>query len=120
MTLVLLVAIVALLGGCGGFAGSSDSGMRGRAVLSPACPVEPCTVAEPPYEGSFAVRKDGTLVAKVTTNDLGDFEVSLEPGRYILQSVAEAESLPLLKPTEVTIREHEFTNVELAFDSGIR
>jgi hypothetical protein len=56
----------------------------------------------------------------VTTNDLGDFEVSLEPGRYILESVAEAESLPLLKPTEVTIREHEFTNVELAFDSGIR
>jgi hypothetical protein len=56
MKLVLLVAIVALLGGCGGFAGSSDSGIRGRAVISPACPVEPCTVAEPPYEGSFVVR----------------------------------------------------------------
>ena len=120
MKLVLLVAIVALLGGCGSFAGSSDSGIRGRAVISPACPVEPCTVAEPPYEGSFVVRKGDNVVTTVKTDAEGRFEVRLAPGAYLLQSEAEAEALPLLKPVEATVRAHEFTNVTLAFDSGIR
>jgi hypothetical protein len=120
MKLVLLLAIVALLGGCGGSAGSADSGIRGRAVISPACPVEPCDLVESPYEGSFVVRNDGAVVAKVKTDGNGQFEVRLAPGAYVLQSEAEAEALPLLKPVDVTVREHEFTNVTLAFDSGIR
>jgi hypothetical protein len=120
MKLVLLIAIVALLGGCGGSAGSSDAGIRGRAVISPACPVEPCTVAAPPYEGAFVVRKGDKVVATVKTDAEGRFEVGLAPGAYVLQSEAEAEALPLLKPVQVAVREHEFTNVTLAFDSGIR
>lgn len=121
MKLVFLLAAVTLLSACGGSsAGSSDSGISGRAVISPACPVEPCTVAEPPYEGSFVVRKGDDVVATVKTDAKGRFEVRLVPGAYVLQSGAEAEALPLLKPVEVTVREHEFTNVTLAFDSGIR
>jgi hypothetical protein len=121
MKLVCLLAAVTVLSACGGSSGaSSDSGIRGRAVLSPACPVEPCTVAEPSYEGSFAVRKDDNVVATVETDAEGRFEVRLAPGAYVLQSEVEAEALPLLKPVEVTVREHGFTNVTLAFDSGIR
>jgi hypothetical protein len=106
MKLVLLVAIVALLGGCGGSAGSSDSGIRGRAVISPACPVEPCTVAEQPYEGSFVVRKGDNVVATVKTDAEGRFEVRLAPGAYLLQSEEEAEARQLLKPVDVSVREH--------------
>jgi hypothetical protein len=120
MKLVSLFAALALLAACGGSAGSSDSGIRGRAVISPACPVEPCNVAEPPYKGSFVVREGDQVVATVHTDAEGLFEVRLEPGHYVLQSEFEAEALPLLKPVEVTVREHEFTNVTLAFDSGIR
>lgn len=120
MRFVSLLAAVTLLSACGGSAGSSDSGIHGRAVISPACPVEPCTAAEPPYEGSFVVRKGDQVVATVKTDAEGRFEVRLAPGSYLLQSEAEAEALPLLKPVEVTVREHEFTNVTLAFDSGIR
>jgi hypothetical protein len=119
MKLVCLLAAVTLLSACGGSSGgSSDAGIRGLAVISPACPVEPCSVAEPPYEGSFVVRKGDNVVATVKTDSKGRFEVRLEPGAYVLQS--EAEALPLLKPVEVTVREHELTNVNLAFDSGIR
>jgi hypothetical protein len=121
MKLVLLLVAVTLLSACGGSSsGSSDSGIRGHAVISPACPVEPCELVEPPYEGSFVVRKGDNVVATVKTDAAGRFQVRLAPGAYVLQSEAEAEALPLLKPVDVAVREHEFTNVTLAFDSGIR
>jgi hypothetical protein len=121
MKLVCILAAITLLSACGGSSsGSSDSGIRGRAVISPACPVEPCTIAEPPYEGTFVVRNGDNVIATVNTGADGRFEVRLAPGAYVLQSDVEAEALPLLKPVEVPVREHEFTNVTLAFDSGIR
>jgi hypothetical protein len=117
--LVFLLAAVALLAACGGSsAGSSDSGVRGRALLGPACPVEPCSVSEPPYNGSFVVRKDGAVVAKAKTDGKGRFELRLDPGQYVLES--ESAGLPLLKPVEVTVHAHEFTEITLGFDSGIR
>jgi hypothetical protein len=64
------------------------------------------------------VRKDGAVVAKVKTDGKGRFEVRLGPGQYVLES--ESAGLPLLKPVDVIVDAHEFTDVELAFDSGIR
>jgi hypothetical protein len=64
------------------------------------------------------VRRDGAVVSNVKTDGQGRFEVRLGPGQYVLES--ESAGLPLLKPVDVTVREHEFTDVELAFDSGIR
>jgi hypothetical protein len=64
------------------------------------------------------VRRDGAVVAKVETDKQGRFEVRLGPGRYVLES--ESAGLPLLKPVDIIVRAHEFTDVELAFDSGIR
>jgi hypothetical protein len=119
MKLFCLLAAVTFLTGCGGSpAGGADSGIRGRALLAPACPVEPCSVSEQPYTGSFVVRKDGAVVAKVKTDGEGRFDVRLEPGQYVLES--ESAGLPLLKPVDVTVHAHEFADVELAFDSGIR
>jgi hypothetical protein len=110
---------VAVLSACGGSStGGADSGIRGRAFLRPACPVEPCSVSEPAYTGSFVVREDGAVVAKVKTNGQGLFEVRLGPGQYVLES--ETTGLPLLKPVYVSVRDHEFTDVILTFDSGIR
>jgi hypothetical protein len=119
MKLVCLLAAVTVLTGCSGSsAGGADSGLRGRALLGPACPVEPCSVSEPPYIGSFVVRRDGAVVAKVKTDGKGRFEVRLGAGRYVLES--ESAGLPFLKPVDVAVHAHEFTDIELAFDSGIR
>ena len=88
MKLVCLLAAVTVLTACGGgsSAGGADSGIRGRALLGPACPVEPCSVSEPPYTGSFVVRRDDAVVAKVKTDGKGRFEVRLAPGQYVLES----------------------------------
>jgi hypothetical protein len=119
MKLVCLLAGVTLLTACSGSsAGGADSGIRGRALLGPVCPVEPCSVSELAYAGSFVVRKDGAVVAKVKTDGQGRFEVRLGPGQYVLES--ESAGLPLLKPVDVSVRADEFADVELAFDSGIR
>jgi hypothetical protein len=119
MKVVCLLAAVMALTACGGSSsGGTDSGIRGRALLGPGCPVEPCSVSESPYTGSFVVRKDGVVVAEVKTDGQGRFEVRLGPGHFVLAS--ESAGLPLLKPVDVTVHAHEFTDVELAFDSGIR
>lgn len=80
--------------------------------------MEPCDLIVPPYHGAFVVRKEGAVVETVKTGEDGRFRVSLAPGRYVLASAS--EGLPFLKPVGVTVREHEFTDVTLAFDSGIR
>jgi hypothetical protein len=120
MRFVLLAGLVALLGACGGSAGSSDSGIRGLALIAPTCPVEQEGLAcDPlPHTGRFLVRKDGDLVARVQTGKDGRFTVRLDPGRYVLES--DSPALPLLKPVDASVREHEFTDVTLTFDSGIR
>jgi hypothetical protein len=116
MKLVALVA-VAFMTACGGAGGSSDSGIRGRAVVG-ICAAEQegmdCTA---PFRGSFQIRRSGKLVRAVQTDSGGRFQVTLDPGRYVLQS---GGALPYLAPTVVVVREHAFTSVQLGFDSGIR
>jgi hypothetical protein len=117
--LLAATLVATLLAACGGSAGSSTSGIRGHAFVSPACPVEPCPSPSPPYTGIFEVRQAGKVVAKPRTDGKGIFEVRLVPGRYTVESL-EGTFLPFLKPVQVTVRDGEFTELELRFDSGIR
>jgi hypothetical protein len=109
---------MALIAACGGPPG--DSGIRGRALVGPTCPVEEAGVAcDPlPRPGKFVVRSDGSVVAHVLTGKDGRFTVRLEPRRYVLES--ESGGFPFLKPVDVVVHEHAFTHVTLTFDSGIR
>ena len=120
MRLLPLLAVVGLVAACGGSAGGADSGIRGRALVGPTCPVEQEGVAcDPlPRPGRFVVRSDGSVVAHVLTGKDGRFSVLLDPGRYVLES--ESGGFPFLKPVDVVVREHELTRVTLTFDSGIR
>ena len=65
------------------------------------------------------VRQAGKVVANARTDGQGYFEIRLVPGHYTLESL-EGRFLPSLKPVQVTVRDGEFTEVELRFDSGIR
>jgi hypothetical protein len=117
MRIVALLFIAASLTGCGGAAGAADSGIRGHAVVG-ICAAEQegmdCTA---PFRGSFQIRRSGELLRAVQTDSGGRFQVTLDPGRYVLQS---GGGLPYLAPTVVVVREHVFTSVQLGFDSGIR
>jgi hypothetical protein len=122
MKVILSVVVAALLVGCGGSPGATDSGIRGRAVVGPSCPVEQVGVPCPPdpFQGTFDVKRNGTLVQTVTTDSGGRFSVSLEPGAYTLDTAESDSGVPLLAAVEVTVRPHAFTRVTLSFDSGIR
>ena len=126
---VLLVLLVAsLLGSCGDepAAGEGSSGITGRVVLGPTCPVEredtPCP--DRPYDGArlrIIERGTGDVAATVTADDQGRFRLPLAPGEYVVDAEpTEGRPLPFAKPVDVTVRPGEYTNVTLAFDSGIR
>jgi hypothetical protein len=121
MKLAPLLVFVVLLAACGGSSGSTDSGIRGKAVLGPSCPVEQTFVSCPPKPSAAELQvydSDGDVVATVRTDESCHFVVRLEPGRYVLAS--DSNRLPFLKATEATVTEHAFADVTVYFDSGIR
>jgi hypothetical protein len=123
MRLALLACVAAFLAGCGA-SGDLDSGIRGRAVIA-SCGV-PFTEAEcqnpPPYVGEINVRRtyDGPVVRTIRTGADGRFVVQLDPGRYVLDWEPKDTPWPFLKPVDVTVLAHQYTEVTLSFDSGIR
>jgi hypothetical protein len=126
---VLLVLLIASsLGGCGDepAPGEGSSGITGRALLGPTCPVEredtPCP--DRPYGGArlrITERGTGDVAATFTADDQGRFRVPLAPGEYVVDAEpTEGRPLPFAKPVDVTVRPGEYTDVTVAFDSGIR
>jgi hypothetical protein len=132
---VLGLLVVSLMGACvtqdshavgdpGGPRPSLDSGIRGRTVAGPQCPVEiagsPCP--DKPFAAAFDVEApDGDVVAHVRSGDDGRFAVALQPGRYVIDPAAPASGpFPVGKPLDVVVREHRFTRVTVTYDTGIR
>jgi hypothetical protein len=122
----LLVVVALGLAACGaGGAAPSDSGVKGRVLIGPMCPVVqegvPCPDA--PFEATIKVRKvsSGKVVAKVRSGRDGRFRVNLGAGRYLLEPVSpNGGAPPYAGPIEVRVRAHQFTRVTITYDSGIR
>ena len=117
----VLVAIA--LTSCGGAgAGDDTSGIRGRALSGPQCPVEvegsPCP--DLPYEGTVIVTDtESGEEFTVETDSEGRFELSLEPGTYEVSIVSET-SPPFAKPQTVTVEPEAFVEIVVSVDTGIR
>jgi hypothetical protein len=122
MRFLSLLAVLALLPACG--RGDLDSGIRGEAFIQ-SCGV-PFTEEEcrnpPPYAGEITIRRtsDGPVVGTIRSGADGRFVVRLEPGRYVLAWQPEDAPWPFLKPVDVTVHAHQYTDVALGFDSGIQ
>ena len=104
-------------------AAPSDSGIQGVVTIGPTCPVEradsPCP--DQPFAAEIAVKRGDEVVATVSSGEDGRFRVALAPGDYLLQGIAPNQGgLPFAKPIPVTVRPHEFADVRVTFDSGIR
>jgi hypothetical protein len=132
-SVLAVVVLVALVGcakqssGPGGGTGSTggDSGISGLVTLGPLCPVEradsPCP--DRPIAAQIQVKDaSGDVVTTVSSGDDGRFTVALAPGRYVLQGLAPTpgKPFPIAGSVSATVRPHQFTEVTVPFDSGIR
>ncbi|HXF73284.1 MAG TPA: carboxypeptidase-like regulatory domain-containing protein [Actinomycetota bacterium] len=116
---LLAVLLVACQAGVERF--PPGSGIRGRVVAGPACPVE--TEASPcpdlPWVGK--VRATGEAgVFEVRTDQEGGFVLVVPPGTYLVRAVVPGGGPPTAVPQEVRVRPGSFVEVTLEVDTGIR
>jgi hypothetical protein len=112
-------------GGGGGSGGTGPSGIIGKAVAGPVCPVvranDPNCDPRPIPDAVVVVRSlDGTEVARLRTDPAGAFHVALPPGSYTVGGDQTAGFPIAPAPVAVTVVANTQTSVELLFDTGIR
>jgi hypothetical protein len=105
-----------------GVATAPDSGLRGRVLYGPTCPVQrPGDICERPYQATLVISRTtlrGT-VARVRTSADGRFLVRLRAGRYLVK-VTSHTTLPRSWSQKVVVTAHRFTSLTIHIDSGIR
>ncbi|MDQ0767936.1 hypothetical protein QF031_000685 [Pseudarthrobacter defluvii] len=63
----------------------------------------------------------GTTVGEATSNAQGEFRLELRAGTYELRAAnLSGAPMPSAPPQDVVIKEGSFTEVKVAFDSGVR
>jgi hypothetical protein len=105
----------------------APSGIRGRVLLGPTCPVEstpgandpvPCVT---PYSADLVILDaDGARVTRVTSAADGTFEVNVEPGDYVVTPSTGADTYPIAQPVSVTVSPGQYVSIEINYDTGIR
>ena len=109
------------LTGCGA---PATSGITGMVLIGPMCPVmradEPCP--DQPFAATLLIRdSQGRDLCIVASGDDGRFQVALPPGSYEVVPLAGGVSgLPFAAAQWVTVAPGQYTEVTVAYDSGIR
>ncbi len=104
---------------------NSDSGITGKIVIKPVCPVEsnpPRPECAPkPYQATVTVKtSDGSQkVAEFTSDTNGKFKIALDPGDYLLIPT-NGPVYPRAAAQSVTVESGKFREVTITYDSGIR
>ena len=99
--------------------------VKGLVVAGPACPVEradqPCPPKPVPDRLVLIETTGGEVVARVTTDQKGQFTATLPPGTYTLK-IPPGSSLYPVQRTEdrVTVVAGQTVQVQIELDSGIR
>lgn len=120
----IALVLVVVLAACGDGTGDGDgaSGIRGRALAGPQCPVEmaesPCP--DLPWEGTVVAIATGSGETFTASTDAdGRFELSLSPGTYEV-TIDAASTPPTTEPQTVTVEDGSYTEIEVFVDTGIR
>ncbi len=121
---VLLAVLAAIaLASCGTDPGTiGASGIQGRALAGPQCPVQlegsPCP--DRPWRGTVVATDVGSGARSTVRTDAdGRFRLALDPGTYDVSIDADGGP-PFAKPQRITVRAGAFTDVRVAVDTGIR
>jgi hypothetical protein len=102
---------------------TGESGIQGQVTIGPACP-GPVSAENPcpdrPYQTTLTVLdQNNQVVAQVQTDTQGNFRVVLPPGTYTVHP-ASSGVMPRAGDQSVTVVKGQFTQVNIAFDSGMR
>lgn len=118
------IVLLVVASACANSASTSalDSGVQGRVLYGPLCPVQragsPCP--DRPYKATLRVDDaNGHEVKTIATSDSGTFKIDLPPGAYVITPVL-SQSPPTGHPQDVTVRAHEYATITVTIDSGIR
>lgn len=98
----------------------SSSGITGVVTIGPTSPV--CVEGKPcskPYSATILVLlPDGQKITEFKSDASGNFNIALNPGKYILES--EKNRFPQMRRQMVEVFWGQYTTVNIYFDSGIR
>ncbi|MEP6896750.1 MAG: carboxypeptidase-like regulatory domain-containing protein [Chloroflexota bacterium] len=114
--------LILLMATCSAQPASADSGVEGKVLIGPNCPVaqqgQDCP--DKPYQATLSINNpDGRLVAQIKTDEKGHFKVPLDPGDYILHPET-PNMLPFAGEQTFTVHGGKFTQLTVTYDSGIR
>jgi hypothetical protein len=124
--IILLAPFVLLTAACGALSTPTptDSGITGQALVGPVCPVmiEGQDCSDQPYQATITVNNlDGREIARFQTDELGNFNVPLAPGEYVLHpETPNNQPFPFGEKQRFTVLPGEYTRLIVLYDSGIR
>jgi hypothetical protein len=107
-------------------AGPPRTGVAGRAVAGPTCPVEqpgdPGCAPRPVGGTEIIIRAadGGAEVARATTDGAGFFRLDLAPGTYILEATPAEGLMGTPSPIPFTVSSGSEVLLDLGYDTGIR
>ena len=125
-TILLLTAFIltAIITACSGSSSTTpDSGVEGQVIIGPVCPViqpgEDCL--DRPYQATLTVNDpNGKKIVQIEADKNGQFKIPLEPGNYILVPESKGLMVPFASQQPFTVEEGKYTQLTIAYDSGIR
>jgi hypothetical protein len=101
-----------------------DSGLAGRVILGPLCPVErPGMVCSRPLAATLRInRLDGSFVAEAHSDAQGRFALGVAQGSYTVVPLQlhPNSRFPYGRSVTVNVAAHAFTWVDMYYDTGIR
>ncbi len=101
---------------------NANGGIEGTVTIGPACPVVQVDVPCPdkPLQATFTVfTTSGIRVTEFQTDEQGHFQISLNPGDYVLHlETPKVNRFTIDTPFNVS--ENQYTLLDIKYDSGIR
>jgi hypothetical protein len=123
MARLAVLALIVVLASCARSGGSEGpaSGIRGRVVMNPTCPVE--TAASPcptkPVATTVVIESEDGDFRRIETETDGTFRIELPPGRYLVTAQPPPGTMLVPVVQRVTI-EAGVHRVTLVLDSRLR
>jgi len=122
----LLAPFILLILSCGFFGqpAPADSGIAGKALMGPMCPVvrEGMACPDMPYQATITINSlEGRKIVQFQTDEEGNFNIPLAPGDYVLHpETPERKPFPFAGEQRFTVLPGEYTRLIVSYDSGIR